>query len=55
MLSAIPVAADGWAGLETLFFPLSVSCSPTDRWTDGPTDRRMDRWTKPVVESLVRN
>ena len=34
----IPVA-DGWAGAETLVFPLFDSCSPTDGRTDGRTDK----------------
>ena len=40
---------------KTLVFPLFDSCSRTDQWTNGPTDRRMDRRTKHLIELRVRN
>ena len=31
---------------------MKKNASPTDRWTDGPTDGPTDRWTKPYIELL---
>ena len=38
--------ADGWAGAEMRVFPLFDS---------SVTNRRTDGWTKPLIESLVRD
>ena len=46
----IPVA-DGWAGAETLVFPLFDSCSPTDGRTDGRTDKASYRVARPRLKS----
>ena len=46
-----PPVADGWAGAEMRVFPLFDSITSTDQPTNQPTDE----WTKPLIESLVRD
>ena len=43
--------ADGWAGAETLVFPLFNLCSPTDQPTDRRTDKASYRVACPQLKS----